>query len=324
MRWSLPPPWSNVTSQSLLGLAAFTGLWGTYAGFTFDTIYVAPIWLGLVLIVVAGYLNAAGRLPRISATLGLFAWLFMSATIVTHAQYVGTSTGLPMWDGLMAATDQALGIDIPVLVQITGSQGWFADLSVATYRSFHQQTFLAYALLIASGRFDRLRDVITMMTLGLAVTLTMSWLVPSIGMAAHYNITDQNLGHLKASGAAFWHVEHYRALHAGLMKEFPSYGGWHGLVSFPSFHVIQTLIAIYAVSYSRPLALLFSVWSGLIIFTTIPVGGHHFVDLIGGHLIFAAMVLWLSRGAVAAPEPAPLPKLTRADEGFRWSAAASH
>lgn len=313
MRWEWPDAATKTDWGWLAAIGAVTVALGLVKNFTFVPVCVTPIWVALILLTIAGYLKGAGRLPRLSSGLATMAWVFSMAPIVSHAVYVLTTAGFPLYDEAYARIDAALGIDNIGLVQATGASAWFSDLSLVVYKQFAWQAMFAYALLVATRQYERLADTITIMTIGFVATLVLSTVFPALGIAAYYGLTGADFGYLGTSGATTWHLPHYLALRAGTMTTFPAPGEWQGLVCFPSFHVIHALAAAYAVSNIRWLALPSAVFSGFMIFTAIPVGGHFFIDLVGGYAIYAASVWYvdwrraarLARVLPAAPDLYP-------------------
>ena len=67
-----------------------------------------------------------------------------------------------------------------------------------------------------------------------------------------------------------------------------------GVITFPSFHTIMALITIQAWSWHRALKIPILTWNLAVIFTTLPIGGHYFVDLAAGGLV------WLGWNRIAA------------------------
>ena len=70
---------------------------------------------------------------------------------------------------------------------------------------------------------------------------------------------------------------------------------YYGLVSFPSFHVAGALLLVWAVwrwRIGRWLSLIFNVLMGI---AAIVIGGHYFVDIIGGLILGLAAILIVKR-----------------------------
>lgn len=306
MQWSWPRGATKANWLAILGIGVVMLVWGMLAGFKFSAAYFVPVWVALVLLRGAGYLEARGTWPRVTASLAVLAWLLAGAPIVSHACYVMTSANFPLYDSLYARLDEAMGIDVIGLIRATGQDAWFAVMSLNIYQQFVIQAMLGYAVLIATKQFDRLADTLGIMTIGMVTTLVMSTLFPALGIAGHYAIAASDFGHLGGSGATAWHLEHYLGLRDGTMRAFPEPEKWQGLVTFPSFHVVHTLAAAYAVSNIRWLAWPSGIFTGFMIFTAIPIGGHYFVDLVAGFGIYMAALWYVSWRRAPRPSLQPL------------------
>jgi membrane-associated phospholipid phosphatase len=65
-----------------------------------------------------------------------------------------------------------------------------------------------------------------------------------------------------------------------------------GVVSFPSFHTVLGVITIYALRDTRWLMVPVFLLNGTMIVSTLPVGGHHLLDVLAGAgLTFGAILL---------------------------------
>jgi membrane-associated phospholipid phosphatase len=307
----------------LAAAALVTAGAGLLAGFAFEPAVLVLIVNVLALLALAGHLSARTLWPRLSALLATMAWIVATATIMSHASYVFAAANLPLCDGVLARIDAVIGIDVPQLARATGESEWLSFASAFVYSKTAYQLFFAYFVLIATQQYARLADTLSILLLGMTATLVLSALFPAVGAFVHHHVADADLGHLEGIRAGVWHLDHFLALRDGTMRAFPT-TQWEGLVTFPSFHTIYALAGAYALANSRWLALPASLFSGAVIFSTVPVGGHHFIDVVAGLLIFAACVSLVearrkraqplsaalpagpasSRGAGAAPAPA--------------------
>lgn len=68
-----------------------------------------------------------------------------------------------------------------------------------------------------------------------------------------------------------------------------------GIVSFPSFHTVLGVIAIYAVRDTRWLLAFIVPLNATMIVSTMPVGGHHLADVLAGAGLTLAAILVVRR-----------------------------
>lgn len=82
-----------------------------------------------------------------------------------------------------------------------------------------------------------------------------------------------------------------------------------GVISFPSFHTIIALVIVQSWAAVRGARWLVVPAAGLVIMSTLPMGGHYFVDLIAGLLLWwvnASALEWLAtRRSSPVAQPAP-------------------
>ena len=71
--------------------------------------------------------------------------------------------------------------------------------------------------------------------------------------------------------------------------------GWRGLITFPSFHAIVALTGLYAAYPIRCLFWPAALFTGPILISTLPVGGHYAIDVIAAVAIVAVSILWVER-----------------------------
>lgn len=305
MIWQYPEIPNRSDWVLILAVGLVTFVWGALAGFNFPSVAVSVLANAALLMFCAGYLKAQNKLPVVSALFGALAWILTIATVMSHASYVWASANLPMRDDTFAHLDAALGVDARTITQGTGVYGWFATASLVAYCKTAYQMFLAFGVLMYCRQHERLADTFSILAIGGVATLVLSTLFPAADAFDYYRFTENDLGKLNGTGVGVWHLEHLNALRSGVMRTFPT-TDWQGLVTFPSFHTIYALSGGYALATNRWLAWPSAIFSGFVLFTTIPIGGHYFIDVVGGVAIFVASVWYVEgrrRQASGAGEP---------------------
>jgi membrane-associated phospholipid phosphatase len=114
----------------------------------------------------------------------------------------------------------------------------------------------------------------------------LSALVPAIGAFAYYGVPPDVLARLPP-GAGRFHLLIFEEYRSGALDTV-DLRQLEGVVTFPSFHAAMALMTAHAVRDMRWLFRLLSVWSGVILISTIPIGGHYAVDLLAGAVVWAA------------------------------------
>jgi membrane-associated phospholipid phosphatase len=143
-------------------------------------------------------------------------------------------------------------------------------------------------------REDRLWEL----CLCFAGTLTLSVLIsaayPAVGAFVHYG-TPAAVLDLLPEGSGIYHLPKFEAYRSGEVSTI-DFAQLQGVLTFPSFHCAMALMTAYAFRGMRWLAGLGYGWNGLVIVSTIPIGGHYAVDLLVGALV------WSVFAALARPQ----------------------
>jgi membrane-associated phospholipid phosphatase len=197
----------------------------------------------------------------------------------------GLRLQFPLRDVLFLATDHRLGLDGPSYIAwTTHAPAIVARLVGASYTSTLGIVLLSMSALALLG--DRLEVWrATFCFAGALVTTSLiSIFVPAKGVASWE--APELLARLPAeAGRYFWPAfDRFYSGSAPVIR----LGTVDAVVSFPSFHMAMGLIVVM-LWRGRPIALTISLaWFFLMVAGTVPLGGHYFVDLIGGFIVWAA------------------------------------
>jgi membrane-associated phospholipid phosphatase len=197
----------------------------------------------------------------------------------------------PLYDAQFAAVDSAMGFDWMAHLTWVSQHPTIATVLTFTYHSCMLQLAVLLIALRNTQRFEQLREFAVLFVLtAIAVTLVAT-LVPAEGAYAFHN-PPGNIRLASEPLAGIYHLEHVRALRAGVMKSV-SLMNLVGLVTFPSFHVIFAILLAWS---SRGLRFLFIpavILNIVVAISALTIGGHYLIDLIAGAAIgFAAIYLY--------------------------------
>lgn len=201
-----------------------------------------------------------------------------ASTSMLVGNYLMMSADFPLQDDLFAALDQSIGFDWIALLGWTNERPLLAWVLVTAYSSSLIQVNAVILYFAAMQRAERLLEFTALYVLTATLVCIISMLLPALGAyevyqpdpALHSNMT--NLGYV--------HLETLLALRDGSFAHL-DFANVVGMVSFPSFHTVLALIVTYAFRRTWlfwPVLVL----NALVIFSTLPQGGHFLVDLFGG------------------------------------------
>jgi membrane-associated phospholipid phosphatase len=136
--------------------------------------------------------------------------------------------------------------------------------------------------------------VLGLCTVGLCAGML---LVPAAGGFAYHGPAPQLFGNFSSHGEMWGFGRTFNMLRDGSLSII-DLSALDGVVSFPSFHTVLGVIAIYAARDTRWLMGFVLLVNMTMIVSTMPVGGHHLADVLAGAgLTFGAIYLVRRRNA---------------------------
>ena len=212
-----------------------------------------------LLFVISSVYHRTGRSESIAGAATAGAILLVGMALLATASYVVAAvTPLPLYDNALAAADRRLGFDWAEWMAWTQSRAWMSRSFEVAYDAMLPELVGAVLYL---GFLRKSGWLLTTLFIGGALTALISGFFPAIG-------------HLPSAP----HVPVLRALRAGqLMDVMPQ-----GLISFPSYHTTVAVLLTGAFRGSRFLFPMACVLNGVMVVSTLSVGGHYLVDVIAG------------------------------------------
>lgn len=213
--------------------------------------------------------------------------------------YLAVTMGGPLYDTTYDAIDRALGFDW------VGVLHWFDGkplMAEGLMRAYSSSATQIGAAIVLFSLFDKRRQMLEMfliLALSIIPTTLLSGLWPAVGTYAFY--MPENYIFLQVgTDVGVWHVKHYLDLRAGTFGEF-HLAGVAGLVTFPSYHAVMAVAVTYAVREYRWLLYPALVLNSVVMVGALFVGGHYFIDLIGG-IAIALVAIAIVRRIIAAED----------------------
>lgn len=240
--------------------------------------------------------------PRCAVALASFFVLMLAGAAAGTLSMVGQMFGLPLIDRWLAAADEQLGITALDIVRIVVAAPILPKLLAITYVLSPLLILISAFVLSIMGRTQRVWELCAAFSFCLLVATVMSALFPAIGAFAYSGIAAVH-GSQLPGGSGVYHLEAFHALR-GASEVVINPFKLQGLVTFPSFHTAMALMTTAAWRDTPLIRRPMIAWNALVVVSTIPIGGHYIVDLVGGAATWLAIFRfgpkWIERVALSA------------------------
>jgi len=250
---------------------------------------------------VAFLYNRIRSSERLAMALTAVAQLVLMMLFGILLSYAVTTIDLPYRDAELLALDRWLGFDRTSYVGFFTDQPWKMHATDLVYFAMLPQLAIVPLLLIITDRIERLQQFVAAYCIALVVTVAIFVLVPAVGAFVYFDLTPAQYAALPKE--VYTPARTLDLLRSGAFKTI-SLNNLEGLVAFPSFHTIASILYAWAL---RPIRLLR--WPVVLLNTgvilTTPIGGAHYVvDLLAGFAV-AVISIALSRRLLSPLLDAP-------------------
>jgi hypothetical protein len=262
---------------ALAALGLIDAVWLVVANFRLTPAGVlAPAASALALVGAAAFLRYRRRNRAAIVLLDGIAQILTGLALGGVLSYLGISANFPFVDRQLALLDGMMGFDWPAYVAWVRAHSMLDGLLYVAYHGTVAE-LIVVAILLGALRADRIPELTATTLIGLLLTVVISSLFPAADADLYYRAAYPHL-------VAEVPISDHFALRDGTLREI-DLRHLQGLVSFPSFHAILSLLFIYVVRGIR-----FAVPVGIVvnipvIAGTLSAGGHYLVDLPGGAVV---------------------------------------
>lgn len=242
-------------------------------------------------------------LARAAGSFGLMIVSALAAGIIANA---GMRLNYPLIDAQLASADRAMGIDTSAIVRTTAGSPALAGLLGLAYTSIFPLCFATALLLAVQGKTRRLGELTVGFGVGIVISAITSVFCPALGNFIYAGL-EQLAGTSLPAGSGIYHLHAVAAYRDGLDRLL-DVSKLEGVVTFPSFHMVMAIVVAYAFRSTGFLGWLMYIWCGMVAVSTIPIGGHYVIDLVGGTVLWA-MLRWacaerrMARSHIRHPAP---------------------
>lgn len=238
------------------------------------------------------------RLAMATGALAMLICAGMLAGIISNA---GLRLRRPLIDDLLSTLDTRIGVDTAQLV--LAFSGYARELQVLAfaYSSTLPLCFIVILCLAVRGQVERAWEAAGSFSVCIVGSSLFGAIYPAIGNFWHANLDATTVVGLPRGSGTFY-LPAFVALYDGTDPVL-DLTRLEGVVTFPSFHFVMALILGWAMRGNGLLSWVMIFWSATIAASTIPIGGHYVVDLLGGFALWIAVIasLHVSRPLTQAP-----------------------
>jgi membrane-associated phospholipid phosphatase len=228
--------------------------------------------------------RANPRLSRMADCCGTLGLAWLAGLAGGMMSLAGLRFHLPLADRSLLQLDQALGVDTPRLVEWLLSQtAWPATITMSYNYTVPVICLSLVAQSLAGRRVEAWRAALCFIGALLTVCV-ISILTPAKGLGMW--LSTDVLAQLP-NGAARYFWPSFDQFYSPNADPILTLAAIDGVVSFPSFHTVMGLITVALWRHSPVAFGLATAWFVQMMIGTLPLGGHYFVDLLGGAAVWA-------------------------------------
>lgn len=217
--------------------------------------------------------------PRISLWFrffGLLAITVISALLGAHACLI--SSNIHLIDRLLLSADYLLHFDTLKLMAWVNQYPVFIKVLIFSYESWIFQVMLVPFILTLLSHYEEMVTLLIATLFSFLFGELIYYIWPSLPPAFLLN------GHFFRP-SSYILINRFNDLHHGLSVATSTFSS--GLITFPSFHVINSTLSLYAIRKVKSLFFLLFLINIFLILATMMLGYHFLVDVIMGLFIVA-------------------------------------
>ncbi len=275
-------------------------LWIWSTDFTYNFSSSVPVLSVAIMLVVTGLLiNRYSTYSWTRRITSFLVWLGMFVSYMAFGaagSYLFASVGAPLKDSWFAAADQLIGFDWVALLTFFSHHAWLGQYTSTLYMSSATTMFVVLIYLSVSNHHKQGDLLLASTLISSFLTIFLTAPFAATGPFGFYNVSPELYKDFApvVTGAGGEWLSDLLHLRDGSFRELGN-GVYKGIVQFPSFHTILSVLMILALRGTGP-AFVIGGFYNLLILLTVPIdGGHYLVDMIAGALI--AVGVWFGLAA---------------------------
>lgn len=193
---------------------------------------------------------------------------------------VGQTFAMPFIDPVLNRADLLLGIDLEAAIRAIEQVRLLPAVLAIAYDLSFPLVVLTVLIFAWTGRSGRAWELCGVFNLCLLAVTISSAIIPAVG-AFHFLAIPADLQAALPDGSGVYHLKHLFALRSADRFVIDP-AQLQGVATFPSFHTALALMTAAAWRDVRRIRGPMFAWQGLVVLSTIPIGGHYAIDLTAG------------------------------------------
>jgi len=270
--WEIPFHLSMIgTTLAVAGISLVGHL---YFGLRLDLRACLPL-VGMlaVLALVAAQYAWRGE-ARCFGVVMMVIWVVLITNCHFVPMYMAARTDVPMCDAVLARFDRSLGIEVPKVRAALADYPMWNALLLVTYGTLIPLMTAATIVPPLMNRMDLAKRFIVGSIIAATISLPIFAVVQAVGPWEHYEFPPA-IDSLEAKAQILSTLKTDEPFVIDITNR-------DGLITFPSFHVVLTVLAAVALWPIRWLRWPAAVWAALIVVSTVTTGIHYTIDVLGG------------------------------------------
>jgi membrane-associated phospholipid phosphatase len=254
-------------------------------------------------------------IPVFAAVSGGIAVTSWSLMMVGVTALAGLGLHAPLIDEALIRADASLGLNAAVFTDWVARYPGCASLLMGFYISSIPLVFATVLFLALTGRHERMWAFCLSITGAAMVCALVGSVIPAIGSFTELNIP-LSTRQVLPGGAGTYYLAAFEAYRSGSLHVI-DITRLDGVVIFPSFHVIMALATAYGYRGIRLIGAIAYAANAIVIVATVPMGGHYFIDLLAGAVVWGPFAMITRERSGLAPGAALIvPQIARAPSGL--------
>jgi hypothetical protein len=240
----------------------------------------------LVLVGFQLFYSVLRPVPMFAAVTGGVAATTWSLLMVGLLALAAVGLNMPLIDNALIRIDGALGLDAAQFASFVAQYPSCGHVLMGFYVSSVPLIFLTILFLAVTGRHERMWSFALTVSGSAVICALLACFTPAIGAFAALGLPQATLEALPP-GAGTYHLAAFEAYRSGSLRTIDvTY--LEGVITFPSFHIVMALSTAWACRGIRVIGGVGFIWNAVVVVSIVPMGGHYFIDLFAGALIWAA------------------------------------